>query len=269
VYQIGAIDLPSLLQKVKGNCAPDDTPAYRDWRRQLDSLNADADAFTKGNTQNTRTRKYYFMRSEIAKHMAREPITACMIAAKKAGRAISDFQAINEIRQPLLTLANEWHDRATKSERMEYIKVGLVVVTVATAGAAAIAAAAGAVTAGAGVGGAIQAAAASALGVQGSATVSLKTIGMTALKKLAIEKGSEYAVGFAAEEYAKHEQKKMTKAAENQLRAEMAAAEKEYADLLAKGATGKGALTVAATKPAGGGIIPLGLVVAAVKYAMT
>lgn len=268
--QLGAaaIDLNALLRAANPCPRPLGNPEYDAWLAQYNKLLAEADAFTQGGTQYTRTRKYYFMRSEIAKQWAREPVSRCMIEMQKAGRKISDFQALNEIRKPRITLANDWRDRATKAERMQQIQLAATVATIATAGAAAIAAASGASAAGLGASGAIKAAAASSLGVPAASSQSLKAIGMTALKKLALEKGVKKAVEVAAGEYLRYQQKKMTKAQEKALAIELAAAEKEYAELLAQGKNPASAAQVASTKGGDGAIIPLGLAVLAFKFAM-
>jgi hypothetical protein len=234
------------------------------WKATLDKMLAEYSAWTEGFTKNRFSSKSEFFRMEIAKQRAREPLTRCRIELQKAGRKISDTAAVLEIRSVWTKEAKAWKDRATHAERNKNIKIGLAVVTIATAGTAAIAAAAGAggLTSAAG----LQAAAGSLVGAAPGAT--LKQIGTVALKKYAIKFGTEQAVGYAANEYAKYTQKKMTKAQEKTLAREMAAAEKEYAELIAKGAPPDDALISASVKPASGGIIPIGLLVLAAKYAM-
>ena len=237
-------------------CAPPiGNAAWDAWRNDYQRLLDEADAFTKGGSENTRTRKYYFMRAEIAKQWAREPLTRCVLDAQKGARKISDAQAINEIRQPRLTLFNEWTSRATKEERNEQIKIAATVAAIATAGAAALAAAgtAGGITTASG----LQAAGGSLLGASPGA--SLKQLATAGAKKLAIKYGAEEAAKIVATEFAQYQQKKLTKAQEKALAVELAAAEKEYAALIAQGKNPAQAAEAASRSGGGGGIFPLGL----------
>lgn len=239
-------------------CAPPiGNAAWDAWREEYQRLHDEAAAFTNNNTQHTRTRKYYFMRAEIAKQWAREPLTRCQLDAQKGARKISDAQAVNEIRGPRITLANEWTARATKEERNEQIQIAATVAAIATAGAAALAAAgtAGGITSAAG----LQAAGGSLLGAAPGASV--KQLATVAVKKVAMKFGVEEAMKLAASEYARYQNKKMTKAQEKALAAELAAVEKEYAELLAQGKTPAQAEAVASKSGGGNGMLPLGLAV--------
>lgn len=257
--RLGAFDF---LKSRIAQCAPPIGYAPWDaWYAEYQRLLDEADAFTAGGMEHTRTRKYYFMRAEIAKQWAREPLTRCMIDAQKGARKISDAQAINEIRGPRIKLANEWTARATKEERNKQIQIAATVAAIATAGAAALAAAgaAGGITTATG----LQAAAGSVVGAAPGASV--KQIASMALKKLAIEQGVEKAVELAATEFARYQQKKMSEAQKKALAIELAAAEKEYAALLAQGKTPAQAEAAAIRTGGGGGIFPLGLAILAYK----
>lgn len=257
--RLGAFDFKT--SRVAQCAPPIGYPPWDAWREEYQRLLDEADEFTRGSTQHTRTRKYYFMRAEIAKQWAREPLSRCQLDAQKGARQISDAQAVNEIRGPRITMANEWTARATKEERNEQIQIAATVAAIATAGAAALAAAgtAGGITTATG----LQAAAGSVVGAAPGA--SIKKIATVALKKLALEQGVEKAVEFAAKEFARYQQKKMTDAQKKALALELAAAEKEYAALLAQGKTPAQATATASGGGGFGGMLPLGLAILAFK----
>lgn len=260
--RLGAVDLQAIIQKARPCSAPVASAAWQDWNAQQNELLAMADDFSSGFTEHRFTAKYEMMRSAIALHRAREPLTRCRIDTQKAGRNISDYQAINEIRAPHFKEAKAWEDRATNAERNKNIKVGAIIATIATMGAAAFAAAgaAGGITTAAG----LKAAAASVVGAAPGASVG--KIALAGAKKLAIKYGTEAAAKYAVEEYAKHQQKKMTKQQEKALLAELEAAQREYDSLVARGVDPAKAEAAASRSGGGGGIFPLGLAVLALKY---
>lgn len=266
-------DLDTALAKAFPKCPPPTSAEYRAWLAQYDQIRATIDQYTAGGTRYNRTTKYGLLRSALYKHLESKPISQCEIDAYKRGRVpMSDAQAMAEIRRGWKVLSKEWKDRATHADRAQIIKIAAIAGAVVSAGVAAAAAAGAAAASGAATSGVItagaKAAAASALGIEGGASMSVQQLGITALKKLAISKGTEYALNYAASEFAKRSGKQADAAALKELEKELQNAQAEYDSLRAKGVASGKAANLASASGGGGGIFPLSLIALAVKAAM-
>ena len=269
----GLSDLDTILAKAFPQCPPLASANYQAWLNQYNAIRATIDQYTGGGTRYMNTTKFKALRSALYAHMVKKPLSACEVAGQKAGRKISDAQAKQEIRKTYRTLSKNWKDLATHKERGQLIQIAAILATVVTAGAAAVAAAGAAGAAGAVgsqvIGAGVKAAAASAFGISGGANMSVRQLGLAALKKLAITKGADYALGFAADAYAKHEGKKMDAAAQKELARELEDAQAEYNSLRAQGTAPTVAENAASKSGGGSGIMPIGLTIFALKWAVS